>query len=181
LRRSDSIRNNRSTGLRSRIAAQKLERGREYGWEFARQPGCWERDFWMQRQSAEIRRKRVRTPTETKTPDRVAGNPRRNALFGVISEMCVLRRLNGGDSRAQTDDPPLSHRTGLYHRAGNGNLRCRDGRENTAVSPGRDQSRDAEGVRKPAFWRNKRKKADRSLSPTTAWWAHQGSNLGPAD
>src|SRR6476620_11903371 len=103
----------------------------------------------------------------------MAGNPRRHALSGVMAEIYVLRRLGGGDSRAQTDDPPPSHRTGLYHRAGNGNLRCRDGRENTAVSPGKDQSRDAEGVRKPAFLRNKRKKADRSLSPTTAWWCVQ--------
>jgi len=27
----------------------------------------------------------------------VAGNPRRNALFGVVSETCGLRRLDGGE------------------------------------------------------------------------------------
>jgi hypothetical protein len=33
---------------------------------------------------------------------------------------------------------------------------------------------------KPAFWRNKRKKADRSLSPTTAWWCAQSdTNRSP--
>jgi hypothetical protein len=33
---------------------------------------------------------------------------------------------NGRFARAQTDDPPPSHRTGLRRGAGNGNLRCRD-------------------------------------------------------
>src|SRR5258705_8135516 len=69
----------------------------------------------MQRQSAEIRRKSARTPTETKTPDRVAGNPRRNALFGVISEMCVLRRLDGGGcSPAKPVSMPNSLLTGNF-------------------------------------------------------------------
>src|SRR6202022_3882792 len=43
----------------------------------------------------------------------IAENPGRNALFGVVPESCGLRRLDGGGSRAQTEDPPPSHRTGL--------------------------------------------------------------------
>ena len=34
---------------------------------------------------------------------------------------------------------------------------------------------------KPPFRRNKCEKACGSLSPTTGWWAHQGSNQGPDD
>src|SRR5258706_9273207 len=52
-----------------------------------------------------------------KSEKRVAGNPRRNALFGVVLETCGLRRLDGGGSRAQTEDPPPSHRTNLGKRA----------------------------------------------------------------
>src|ERR1700682_1379716 len=35
----------------------------------------------------------------------MAGNPRRSALFGVVSETCGLRRLDGGRTRARTWDP----------------------------------------------------------------------------
>jgi hypothetical protein len=110
-----------------------------------------------------------------------AENPRRNALFGVRRKTYGLRRLDGGGSRAQTGDPPPSHRTGLRRRAGNGNLRCRDGLAKGDLSPSRDQSRDAQECKKPPFRRNKCEKACGSLSPTTGWWAHQGSNLGPDD
>ena len=37
----------------------------------------------------------------------MAGNPRRNALFGVVSESCGLRRLDGGRTRARTWDPMI--------------------------------------------------------------------------
>jgi hypothetical protein len=34
---------------------------------------------------------------------------------------------------------------------------------------------------KPPFRRNNCEKDERRLNPKTGWWAHQGSNLGPAD
>ena len=71
--------------------------------------------------------------------------------------------------------------TGLRRRAGNRNLRCRDGHAKAGLSPSGDQSRDAQECKKPPFRRNKCEKACGSLSPTTGWWAHQGSNLGPDD
>jgi hypothetical protein len=71
--------------------------------------------------------------------------------------------------------------TGLRRRAGNGNLRCRDGHAKADLSPSGDQSRDAQECKKLPFRRNKCEKACGSLSPTTGWWAHQGSNLGPDD
>jgi hypothetical protein len=48
----------------------------------------------------------------------VAGNPRRNALFGVVSEMYGLRRLDGGVcSQIRTGlDPELPDN---WHFAGN--------------------------------------------------------------
>src|SRR5882757_7465453 len=94
-------------------------------------------------------------------------NPRRNGLFGADPEICGLEGLGGGGSRAQTGDPPPSHRTGLRRRAGNGNLRCRDGHAKADLSPSRDQSRDARECKKPPFRRNKCEKACGSLSPTT--------------
>src|SRR5216683_2291807 len=109
----------------------------------------------------------------------MAGSPRRNALFGVVSETCGLRRLDGGGARAQTGDPPPSHRTGLRRRAGNGNLRCRDGLAKADLSPRGDQSRDAQECKKPPFRRNKCEKACGSLSPTTGWWRWYGSNWLP--
>jgi hypothetical protein len=103
----------------------------------------------------------------------MAGNPRRNALFGVVPETLGFQGLGGGGTRAQTGDPPPSHRTTLLSRAGNGNLRCRDGHAKAGLSPSRDQSRDVTECEKPPFWRNKCEKADGSLSPRTGWWCAQ--------
>jgi hypothetical protein len=41
----------------------------------------------------------------------VAGNPRRNALFGIVLESCGLRRLDGGRTRARTWDPLIKRYT----------------------------------------------------------------------
>src|SRR5467141_4069391 len=66
---------------------------------FARsKPGCWERNFWMQRQGAKNHHEKGRTPAETKSGKQVAGNPRRSALFGVDWGKGGLRRLDGGGS-----------------------------------------------------------------------------------
>src|SRR6266436_38315 len=69
--------------------------------------------------------------------------------------------------------------TGLPRRAGNGNLRCRDGHAKAGLSPSGDQSRDAQECKKPAFRRNKCEKACGNLSPTTGWWRWYGSNWLP--
>jgi hypothetical protein len=37
----------------------------------------------------------------------VAENPRRNNLFGVVSETCGLQGLDGGRTRARTWDPMI--------------------------------------------------------------------------
>ena len=37
----------------------------------------------------------------------MAGNPRRNALSGVVPETCGLQRLDGGRTRARTWDPMI--------------------------------------------------------------------------
>ncbi len=59
----------------------------------------------MQRQSAKIATKMRERRQRPKSKKGGAGNPRRNALFGVVSEMCGLRRLDGGRTRARTWDP----------------------------------------------------------------------------
>jgi len=43
----------------------------------------------------------------------VAENPRRNDLFGGVSEPCGLRRLDGGDDLDQTACSPRRDRTSL--------------------------------------------------------------------
>ena len=70
----------------------------------------------MRRQTAQNRRENGCAPTETKIRELSGRNPARNALSGVVSESCGLRRLGAGGSWAQTGDPPPSHRTGLRLR-----------------------------------------------------------------
>jgi hypothetical protein len=127
-----------------------------------------------------------KAPTQTrhcaqrpKSGNWMAESPRRNALFSVLPEIWGLRGLGGGGSRAQTGDPPPSHRTGLRRRAGNGNLRCRDGHAKAGLSPSRDQSRDARECKKPPFRRNKCENVCGSLGPTTGWWRQSGTNWRP--
>jgi hypothetical protein len=96
-----------------------------------------------------------------KSGKRVVGNPRRNGLFGVVPETRGLRRLDGGGSRAQTGDPPPSHRTGLRRRAGNGNLRCRTGTQKPAY-----QLAEINPDTQPHSGAINAKKADGSLNPT---------------
>jgi len=112
------------------------------------------------------------TRRSAKSPHSGAINAKR------LAEVWALP-LGGGGSRAQTGDPPPSHRTGLRHRAGNGNLRCRDGHAKADLSPSRDQSRDAQECKKPPFRGNKCEKACGSLSPTTGWWRRKGPNCQP--
>src|SRR6267378_4801465 len=54
------------------------------------------------------------------------GNPRGNARFGVLSETCSLRRLDGGCTSARTWDPPtaLRHKRASFVSA-NGGSRVR--------------------------------------------------------
>jgi hypothetical protein len=42
-----------------------------------------------------------------KSPGNRCRNPRRNALFGVLPETWILRRLDGGHTRARTWDPMI--------------------------------------------------------------------------
>src|SRR5438067_1462098 len=74
---------------------------------FALKPGRREPNFWMRRQAPKIAaqtRERIQRP---KFGNWAAENPRRNALFGVVSETCGLRRLDGGRTRARTWDPMI--------------------------------------------------------------------------
>src|ERR1700738_410310 len=55
----------------------------------------------------------------------MAGNPRRSALFGVVSETCGLRRLDGGRTKARSWDPMIKSQrvfrfncTGTYEIGG---------------------------------------------------------------
>jgi hypothetical protein len=56
-----------------------------------------ERNFWMQRHGTKNRHSNARTPVQTKIREMSAGNPRRNALFGVVPETFGLRRARTWD------------------------------------------------------------------------------------
>src|SRR5712671_1352807 len=91
-----------------------------------------ERNFWKQRPEAKNPPERPLLSAETGKLKIGMKNPRINGLFSIGDGFCGSGRLGGGGSRAQTEDPPPSHRTGLRHRSRNGNLRCRDGTQKPA-------------------------------------------------
>jgi hypothetical protein len=75
--------------------------------------------------------------------------PRRNGLFDIVSEICGLRGLGGGDSWAQTGDHPVIEPVSA--RAGNGNFQRRDRPAEVGSTPSRDGFGDAPETRKPPF------------------------------
>src|ERR1035437_6689259 len=81
-----------SVVLRSKSSRSKNSRG--------------ERNFWMQRPEAENRLERPLMPTETERRNDTGEYPRRNGLIGVSVEFCGLGRLDGGDGRDRTANPP---------------------------------------------------------------------------
>jgi hypothetical protein len=75
--------------------------------------------------------------------------PVRCAIYTRVStEHGLDQEFNSLDAQYEAASAPPSHRTGLRRRAGNGNLRCGDGHAKAGLSPTRDRSRDAQGVRK---------------------------------
>src|SRR5216684_2749626 len=76
-------------------------------------PGCWERNFWMQRQGAKNHHEKGRAPAETKVRE-VSGrkSPQKRPFWRRLGKG-GLRRLDGGGSRAQTEDPPPGDGGGL--------------------------------------------------------------------
>ena len=95
----------------------------------------------------------------------MAENPRRNALFGVVSERHGLRRLGGGGSRAQTGDPPPSHRTGLRTEPGTENYDAETGAQRPPYRLAETNPEARRECEKPPFWRNKRKDVHNQLVP----------------
>ena len=65
-------------------------------------PGRRERNFWMQRHGTKNRRANARVLAETKIHEVSGQKSRRNALFGVVSDICGLRGLGGGGSQLRT-------------------------------------------------------------------------------
>src|SRR6266404_6850735 len=114
LRRSDSIRNNCPVG--PQIPELPRRKTRNYGCKCgrisyrSRPPGTEFLDAETGRQKPPP--KRVSAHRDQSPRSKWPEIPR-NALFCVVSESCGLRRLDGGRTRAQTEDPPPSHRTGL--------------------------------------------------------------------
>src|SRR5258708_4481613 len=118
-------------------------------------PGCRERNFWMQRQSAKIATKMRERRQRPKIQEVSGGNPRRNALFGVVSETCGLRRLDGGDSRARTGDPPPSHRTESPPKSGTEISDAETGGQKRTFYPAETRPETSLIYEKPPFQRVK--------------------------
>src|SRR5882724_3695413 len=75
-----------------------------------RKPCRGERNFWMQRREAKIGLRDRKCHQRPKARNDTDENPHRNGPFGAAREICGLEGLDGGGSRAQTGDPPPSHR-----------------------------------------------------------------------
>jgi hypothetical protein len=109
----------------------------------------------------------------------VARNPRRNALFGVLPEICSLQGLDGGDSWAQTGDPPPSHRTGLRPAPGTEISSAETGRQTPAHHLAETDSETPEAI-KPRFPRTNCEIACEALNSKSGWWcAQSGANRSP--
>jgi hypothetical protein len=67
------------------------------------------------------------------------------------------------------------------NRVRNGIFRCRDGGAKTAFSSCGDRYRDERRLEKPTFRGTNARVSGRVRYLWTGWWAHQRSNLGPAD
>jgi hypothetical protein len=119
LRRSASIRNNCGTGPKIKVPNYGSTKHPNYGCGAvklrAENPVAGNGIFGCGDGAPKIATKKRQRGQRPKSGKGAAGNPRRKALFGVVSETGGLRRLDGGGSRAQTEDPPPSHRTGLRH------------------------------------------------------------------
>src|SRR5258707_4157931 len=88
----------------------------------ARTSASRERNFRMQRPEAKNPPERPLLSTETGNVEIGVKNPRRNGPFLIDDGFRSSGRLDGGGSRAQTEDPPPSHRTGLRHPSGERNF-----------------------------------------------------------
>ena len=79
----------------------------------------------------------------------MAGNPRRNALFSVVSETRGLQGLGGGGGRAQTGDPPPSHRTSLHAKPGTEFSDAETGAQRPPLSPAETDQETRRSAKSP--------------------------------
>src|SRR5450755_576109 len=93
-----------------------------------------EQNFWMQRREAKIGLKDRKCHQRPKKRNDTGENPHGNGLFGAGPETCGLEGLDGGGSRAQTGDPPPSHRN-----------------RSPAAEPGTEICHAETGTQKPAY------------------------------
>jgi hypothetical protein len=86
----------------------------------------------------------------------------------------------GSLTRLEPETRPQSSNRSPPH-AGNGISDRRDRGENAVYLQAETTYRDSSGFKKPLFWRENATRANKVRALETAWWAHQGSNLGPDD
>ena len=119
MRRSASIRNNCGTGPKTKIPNYGSTKHPNYGCSAvklrAENPVAGNGIFGCGDGAPKIATKKRQRGQRPKSGKRAAGNPRRKALFGVVSETCGLRRLDGGRTRARTWCQPI--RTSRSFRA----------------------------------------------------------------
>ena len=89
-----------------------------------------------------------------------------------------LRRV---DSKARTGSVPASLRTGLRPPGGTGFQTAETERKSGTFVCGDPTQRPAKVRKTPIFYRATVTGTNGVRALKTGWWAHQGSNLGPAD
>ena len=124
MRRSASIRNNCGTGPKIKVPNYGSTKHPNYGCAAvklrAENPVAGNGIFGCGDGAPKIATKKRQRGQRPKSGKGAAGNPRRKALFDVVSETGGLRRLDGGRTRARTWDPmiksqrllPGNHRNG---------------------------------------------------------------------
>src|SRR5271156_2194638 len=99
----------------------------------------------------------------------------------TVGEIGGLGRPGGGGCRAQTGDPPASHRTGLRSVPGTDFQAAETEAENAPFCSLRLNTEIRKDTKNPYSCSTNATRANGVRALKTAWWAHQGSNLGPAD
>ena len=170
MRRSASIRNNCGTGPKTKVPNYGSTKHPNYGCSAvklrAENPVAGNGIFGCGDTAPKIATKKRQRGQRPKSGKGAAGNPRRKALFGVVSETGGLRRLDGGGCRAQTGDPPPSRRTRLRTEPGTEICDAETGTQKRAYRLAEIDPETRWECEKPPFRRNKCEKSDGSLSPS---------------
>jgi hypothetical protein len=122
------------------------------------------------------------SPRDTTIPlQRIAHSHSHDWLGARRTNEVWALKSGGGDSGTRNGDPPASHRTGLRSLPGTDFRAAETEAENASFCSRRLNTETRKDTKNPYFCRTNATGTNGVRALKTAWWAHQGSNLGPAD